>query len=139
MSDISEEIRKAFHTKVNVANVTNLVTGIHYQVAPEGSIYPYIIYNRMSLVAKYTFGKLAFEESIYLVKSLSDKKSSTTVSPIELNNQILSAVEIALGETLNLATKECLYIRRMSEIEMIEILSDRTVYHNGAMFKVFAQ
>lgn len=140
MSELSEKIRKSLFEKLNVNAVTSLATGgVHYEDAPEGANYPIVLFQRYAPeLAQYSLGgNLAFESDVWLVKALTDNKTSGNKSPHALAEEILAAILLAINETLNPDGADCLLARRVGDFPpMKEKLSDRNIYHHGFFLKV---
>lgn len=142
MSDISEKVRPGLYTKLNVSNVTNLATGgIHYKIAPQGQLRPYVIFNRQAAgPVGYNFGfTRTHEDDIWLIKAVTDEDSSSTASPETLGQQILTAAEIALGDSLTLSGAVTWAMVRLQDIpDYKEKISDRMVLNQGFLLRVVA-
>lgn len=142
MSAISEKVRTALYTKMNVSGVTTLAkNGIHYQIAPAGTECPYIIFNRQaSKDAIYTFGfTLSHEDDLWLIKAVTDKDSSTIASPQSLGQQILTAAESVIGQSLTLTGSVTWMVLRSIDIpNYVEKLTDRHLHHQGFLLRVVA-
>lgn len=152
MSAISEKVREALYAKMNVSSVTTLATGgIHYQLAPEHATttgtetaaaetdYPFIVFRRYPAQVHYALGNnLVGERDEWLIKALVDEDSSATLEPPALAEDILTAVETAIGTTLTLTGNTARRVRRVREMpDYVEQLSDRQVWHHGFFLEVF--
>lgn len=143
MSALSAKVRTALYAKLNVANVTTLaVGGVHNQVAPPGTAKPYLIFQRQAANPTVrSFGQTLIAESdLWLIKAVSDEDSSTTKEPQQLNEDILAAAETALGTSLTLGGgSETWLVERESDIpEFVEQASDRLIYHNGFLVRIWS-
>ena len=143
MSALSEKVRTALYTKLNVSGVTNLATGgIHHQIAPAGTPKPYIVFQRQaSAPTVRAFAQtLIAENDLWLVRAVSDEDCSTTKEPQELNEDILEAAETAIGTSLTLTGgSEVWLVERDSDIpEYVEQAADRLIYHNGFLLRVWS-
>lgn len=143
MSSLSEKVRVALYSKINVNNVTTLATGgIHHLIAPNGTNKPYVIFNRQAAadVTRAFAYSLVAENDLWLIKAVCDEDCSTTKEPQELNDDILEAVETAIGNSLTLAGgSEVWSVERVSDIpEYIEIKGDRLIFHNGFLLRVWS-
>lgn len=140
MSAISEKVRTALYAAMNVSNVTTLATGgIHFMVAKDQTALPYIVFSRVPASVDYAFANnLIGERDLWLIKALTDKESSTTLSPQSLAEDILTAAETAIGTTLTLSGNTVQRCRRVSEIpNFIETVGDRPIYHHGFYLDVY--
>jgi hypothetical protein len=139
MSAISEEVRTALYTALNVSGVTTLATGgIHYKVAPQGTTGAIVVFDRLSSLAEYTFGvTLNMENDLWIVKAYADEDSDVTKSPPSLCQDILTAVEAALPATLTLASKTNRACVREGDISLPpETVNDREVFAEGFLLRV---
>jgi hypothetical protein len=143
MSALSEKVRVALYAKMNVVGVTSLATGgIHHLVAPENAVKPYIVFNRQAAadVTRAFQNNLIAENDVWLIKAISDEDSSTTKEPQQLNQDILTAVETAIGNSLTLTGgSETWNVERVSDIpESIETRNDRAIYYNGFLLEIWS-
>lgn len=143
MSSLSEKVRFALFAKMNVSGVTSLATGgVHHLVAPDTVTTPYVVFNRQAadpVVRAFQYHPIA-ESDLWLIKAVSDEDSSTTKEPQQLNEEILNAIETAIGNSLTLdGGSEVWSIEREQDIpEFIETKSDRAIYHNGFLLRVWS-
>jgi hypothetical protein len=143
MSQLSEKVRVALFTKMNVSSVTNLATGgVHHILAPEIVNMPYVVFNRQAAdpVVRAFKQTLIAESDLWLIKAISDENSSTTKEPQQLNEDILNAVETAIGNSLTLAGgSEVWSVERVQDIpEFMEVRGDRAIYYNGFLLRVWS-
>lgn len=143
MSALSEKVRVALFSKLNVAGVTNLATGgVHHMLAPEGTAFPFVVFNRQaSAPVTYAFkNNLIAEDDQWLIKAVADEDCSTTKEPQQLAFEILNAAETALGSSLTLAGgSETWSVERVSDIpEYYESVNDRAIFHAGFILRVVA-
>ena len=143
MSVLSEKVRVALFGKMNVSGVTSLATGgVHHLIAPENVNKPYVVFNRQasSDVVRAFQNNLIAESDVWTVMAIADEDCSTTKEPQQLNQDILSAVETAIGNSLSLSGgSETWNVERTADIpEFIEMVNDRPVYHNGFLLRVWS-
>ena len=143
MSAISEKVRIALFAKLNVSGVTTLATGgIHNEVAPESANLPFVIFHRIApgTVLYSLAGTNHGEDDLWMIKSLADEDSSTTLEPQALNASILAACETAIGYELTLTGATTRGVRRTADIpSYTENLSDRHIYHAGFYLRIFTE
>jgi len=142
MSAISEKVRVALFAKLNVSDVTGLVTGIFHKQAPEGTARPYVIFQRQAPgPAIYALGNnLAAERDLWMIKALTDEDSSQTLEPEALGEAILAACETAIGDSMTLTGNTVRMVRRTQDIpSYTEKLSDRSIYHQGFFLDIFTE
>lgn len=143
MSALSEKVRVALYSAMNVSNVTSLATGgIHHLLAPETATMPYVIFNRQAAdpVVRAFKDALIAESDVWLIKAISDENSSTTKEPQQLNEEILNAVETAIGNSLTLSGgSEVWSVEREQDIpEYMEVRVDRAIYYNGFLLRIWS-
>lgn len=147
MSAISEQVRIGLFTKLNVSGVTTVATGgVHHKLAPEGTARPYVIFQRQAPGAvTYSFGttaapNLALEDDLWLIKSVTDEDSSASLEPEALAEQILTACEAAIGNSLTLSSNTAVAVYRQADIaSYAEKLSDRMIHHHGFLLRVVSR
>lgn len=138
MSAISEKVRTALYAKLNVSGVTTLATGgVHFMIAT-GSM-PFVVFSRVPGTVDYAFADtLIGERDLWLIKAVCDKGSSTTLSPPQLAEDILTACETAIGTSLTLSGNTTQRVKRLSEIpNYIELSGDRQIFHHGFYLDIY--
>jgi hypothetical protein len=143
MSVLSEKVRTALYSAMNVSAVTTLATGgIHHLVAPEGTAMPFVVFGRQApSPVTYTFKQTRLaEQDLWLIRATSDENASATKEPQQLNEDILGAVETAVGQQLTLAGgSQTWSVKRFADIpEYMETANDRIIYHNGFLLEIWA-
>jgi hypothetical protein len=140
MSAISEKVRVALYSKLNVSGVTTLATGgIFESVATDPAELPYLIFRRQgSEPVVYSMGATQqLESDLWLIKAVADEDSDTTKGPQKLCEDILTAATTALGTTLTLSGNTVVWFYRFADIPPYEeILNDRHIFHRGFLLKV---
>lgn len=141
MSALSEKVRVALYTKLNVSGVTSLATGgVYHLLAPETAAKPYLTFNRQGAapVTRAFESNLIAEEDLWVIKAVADEDSSTTKEPQQLAEEILQAAETAIGTSLSLAGGSVTWgVERFADVpEYTETVNDRLVYHHGFILRV---
>lgn len=151
MSAISEKVRVALYSKLNVSGVWSLtgtvstgVAKVFESKAPEDAALPYVIFQRQAPgEVVYSFGTAALtptqqlETDLWLIKAVTDEDSDTTKEPQKLGEDILAACLTAIGNTLSLSGNTVVWLSRFADMPPFqEQLSDRTIYHRGFLLKV---
>jgi hypothetical protein len=140
VSAISEKVRTALFAKMNVTAVTSLATGgVHFVQAKEGTAIPYVVFTRLPVDVHYALANnLVGERDVWLIKALADKDSHSLKSAPSLAEDILTAIETAIGTTLTLTGNTVRRVRRVREIpNYTEKVTDRIIYHHGFHLEVF--
>lgn len=143
MSSISEKVRVALYSKLNVSGVlssgTGLATAVYNAKAPENASLPYVIfqYQAPGTVIR-TFGQtLALEDGLWLVKGVADEDSSTSKEPQQVAAEIANSCETAIGTSMTLSGNTVVLIERVQDIPpYVEVLNDRFIYHSGFLLRV---
>ena len=141
MSAISEEVRTALYSAMNVSAVTDLATGgVHHKVIPQDGDYPAVTFTKLNSNVDYSFGPtLTMEDQLWMVKATADEDSDTSKEPQALCEEILAAIETAVGYDLTLATYNTRRIWRDGDIpELTETINDREVHTHGFLYRVSA-
>lgn len=141
MSVISEKVRVALYTKLNVSGVTSLATGgVHYQHAPANASTPYVVFNRVAPgpVSFTVFGPLQIlENDLWQIKAIVREADSITLEPVQLAQDILEACEAAIADTLTITGNTVEFVKRVSDIPGFrELVNDSWVYHEGYNLRV---
>ena len=135
----TNDLNAALFNRWNVSAVTDLATnGVHYGRAPQGTSYPYSIFQMIPpSKADYTFGETepCEEEFIYMAKGLAvdtEEKSGP-----ELARDIAAAMDAQVNNVaFTIANQTLLSIYRKSDIEYIEPAKGFDVYHYGGIYVV---
>lgn len=138
MSVLSEKVRTALYTALNVAAVVGAgkASAVYSQRPDEGAVFPYVIFSRLAQGRiPYTFGYNAvLEDDIWLVKAVSDE---TVSYPMDKNETILALCMTAIGNSLTLSGGTTLAVYVLNDIPpYTEDTLDGTVYHNGFQLRV---
>ncbi len=121
--------------------LTALLTGgtanpsIYQELAPEGSVPPYVVYNAQSpSTPVYVAPKVAYENTIYNVRGI-------TAGPTKaVGGTIAAQIDAALNDkalTINGFTH--LLCRRLQDVDYPEIVAGVRYSHMGGLYRVWAQ
>lgn len=143
MPSIKQQVLVAVGAALDVSAVTLLATGgVWNGQANETANYPFLVFNWQGfneVQHTFKFGQ-SFEGGLLLVKSYSDENSDANKAPTDLNDEILEACETILHAGISLSGNELTYFRKFSDVpDTHELLSDRTVFGTGRLYKVEAQ
>lgn len=136
MSAISEKVRVALFTKLNVSAVvgSGKATAVYYANAPKSALFPYVIFDRVAPgpVKRPVLGGLILEDDLWQIKVVVDEDSSTTKEPQEIAQDILELCETTINETLTVSGNTVEYCKRASDIPGYrEVANTRHIYHEG--------
>jgi hypothetical protein len=141
MSALTEQIRTALYSKLNVSSVTTPATGgVWYGKAKLSSAYPFVVFEKVSNFPHYTFQNTVIaEDSLWAIKVFIDRDASTTKSPTGLGEEILAAAKTAIGNALNISGADDWAVYWTQELpEIKQPISDRNVWMMGFLLRVVA-
>lgn len=117
-------LREAISDALNTEALTALVGNrIFHQTAPQGTQYPFVVFQQQSGAPRWTFGGDPVERKLWIVKGI-----HTQSPPLEA---IVDAIDDALDGALGLDS------RRESDINYAEP-ADGTLYrHLGAIYRIW--
>src|SRR3990167_843787 len=109
-------------------------TAIYRQKAPENTDPPFVIYGKQSGVPNYTLGGVAFEDQLYMVKTVTLSNSGGVAGTVA------DAIDDTLQDaSLTIAGHTHMYLRRDSDIDYSETGPGGQVYqHRGALYRIKA-
>ncbi len=143
MSAISEKVRIALFSKLNVSGVINLATGgVFESLAPESASLPYVIFQRQGPgPVVYSMGASSptqqLEDDLWLIKAVTDEDSDTAKSPQKLGEDILAACITALGTSMTLSGNTVTGYYKLQDIPPYQDpLNDRTIFHRGFLWRI---
>jgi hypothetical protein len=140
MSVISEKVRTALYTAMNVTAVTDLATGgIYYKAADKGASLPFVIFDRVPMNVDWSMNNsLAGERDRWFIKALADADSDPTKEPSDLCEDILAAIETAIGHSLTVSGQTVSRVQRVADIPpIIEQATDRHIWQHGFQLETF--
>jgi hypothetical protein len=141
MSAISEKVRQALFTKMNVGSVvgSGKASGVHWKQAPESASYPFIVFDRAPLNVEWSMGNTQQgERDRWFVKCLADEDSSATKEPSELCEDILELAETAIGNSLVITGQTVSRVQRVADIPpILTQLNDRPIFQHGFQLETF--
>lgn len=140
MASIREQVRTALFGKLNVSGVTtNATGGIYNQIAPETASTPFVVFSLQAPgeVQRALGGGLQLQDDLWMVKAITSEADSSSYSPQELADLILTAAETAIGTTLTLSSNTVRWCARFADIPpLVENVNDRLVWQHGFLLRV---
>ncbi|NVM21308.1 MAG: DUF3168 domain-containing protein [Desulfobacterales bacterium] len=124
------------YTKLNVAAITNLVTGIYHKKAPQGTAYPYVCYWIVTDISADTFKDWRDELLVQIDIFCQDKnKAGTPVSGSQHVGVIAQAVAGEMDEAILTVTP---YTNVFCQRGMTRLLyeDDNDVWHKVMEYRV---
>lgn len=142
---MSVVIRRAIYGKLaGDTTLTNLLhsppagfsQSIYHQIAPEGALFPFVIFAKQSGTPRYALGAKAFDDELWLVKGVD---RSTDEDPIDSISSRLDA--LLTDGALSISGKTQLYLRRDSDVDYSEVPSGsgERVIHSGSLYRLVYQ
>jgi hypothetical protein len=141
---LSTPVRRAVYGKMSGdSTLTNLLgtpaagysKAIYHQEAPAGAAYPYVIFNKQAGDPTDTFGTpSAFENNVWLVKGIDKNTTADTAEAIAAR-----LIALLNDATLTISGATHLFLRRLSDVEYLEIADGVRYQHAGALFRLVYQ
>lgn len=116
------------------ALLANGTASVFEHNAPEGEDPPYVVFNAQSpSVPAYTFGGVAFENTIYQVKGITESHSAAAAGTIA------DKIDDALtDQALTITGYTHLYCRREQDVDYTELAAGKRFVHRGGLYRVIA-
>lgn len=106
-------------------------TGVYRQIAPQGSVEPYVVFQQQAGTDSYTFTARDARSLVYLVKAVDRGPSGSRAA------QLAERVESLLGDApLTVTGWQNLRLRRESDVEYVEVDNGVIYQHYGALYRV---
>ena len=128
-----------FNKLTGATALTGLLTGgtaspsIYQDLAPEGAVPPYVVFNAQSpSVPQYTYTGVAFENTIYQVKGVTQGPSKSAGGTIA--HQIDAALD---DQAVSVSGYTLLKCRRLQDVDYTEVVSGVRFSHIGGLFRVW--
>lgn len=110
-----------------------LATGVHAYFAPEGSPFPYIVFQQQSARDVSAIGAIrVMSNAVYVVKVISDKPFSA-IDPIV--DEVDKALQATFGPALAGSIYSCV---RSAPFSMVENLDGKRINHRGGIYRISA-
>lgn len=135
----TKEVRKAIYAKLNVSGVTSqLAAGsasLFHSVAPAGSAFPMVVYNKQAGTSTHALGALAYDSHLWLVKGV--VKGSPGPVSASVAEDLAAAIATALDfQTLTVTGGTNLYMARESDVDYTETDGDTQYRHSGGVYRI---
>jgi hypothetical protein len=136
MSVLSEKVRFALFEKMQNASDA---TGVYWKVAPEGSEYPFAVFDRVpGALPRSLNNNSQGERDRWFIKALADEDASETLDPSTLCETILSQLESAIGNSLIIEDGSVSQCVRVGDIpSLLTDQSDRQITQHGFQLETF--
>ena len=117
------------------AAVMAVADDVYPKLPPEGAEYPLITVMAQSApAAERTFGRVAFEDAVYLVKAIDQDSSPKTAH--DLNALIRTSLDRA---TITISGYTSLGISWERDIDYTEEFNGQTYQHEGGLYRLMAE
>jgi hypothetical protein len=114
--------------------LTSGTAGIHHSVAPQGSSFPCVTFQKVpGTQPAYTLGARAWENELYNIKAVTEGHSALTAG------SIAERIDTVLTDNpVSVSGGTCLYLRLESYIEYPEVTDGKTYQHIGGSYRVWS-
>ena len=133
MANARLNMDKALYDTLNTQTVNEAAPGgVFNTLAPQGTLFPYIIFQLVSKIDDHTFNG-RFAEAVYMVKAVADSPWPYAASTID------TAIDTALEDTsLTVTGYTHLLCRRTSDFDNVEDLNGKIIHHVGGYYRIIA-
>jgi hypothetical protein len=108
---------------------------IYYQVAPQGSRFAYVIFNKQAGTPSYTLGNRAYDDDVWLIKAVG--QDADVVASADPVDDIASRLDVLLTDgVISISGRTELYLRRMSDLDYAEVVDGVAYRHSGSLFRL---
>lgn len=110
-----------------------LVTGVHAYLAPEGSQFPYIVFQQQAARDVSAIGAIRVQSTmLYTVKVVSNQ-------PLSVIDPIVNEIDRLLQATYGSATSGSIYFCvRTAPLTYVENLDGKRINHRGGIYRIAA-
>lgn len=106
-------------------------TGVYRQIAPQGSVEPYVVFQQQAGTDSYNFSARDARTLLYLVKAVDASTSGLRAAQMaERIDTLLTDKPLTLTGWTNIR------LRRESDVEYIETDAGKTYQHYGALYRI---
>lgn len=118
--------------------LTTLLTlgtaGVFQDLAPEGAVPPYVVFNAQSpSTPQHTFGAVAFENTVYQVQGVTQGPSKAA------GGTIADKIDLALhDQAVTVTGYTLLKCRRLQDVDYTEVVSGVRYSHRGGLYRLWA-
>lgn len=111
---------------------------VYHRRAPEGAALPYVVFNKMSGVQKYTLGERIYVDFVYQIKGLCESPADSPSGKVaSLIDERIDAL-IGTDGTLTISGHTHLYCRAIGDIDYPEPKADRVISHVGKQYRIWS-
>lgn len=130
------DTRKALYAKLIAdATLTSIISGVHYGVANEVALFPFVIFHKITGNPRWTFNRQDGDTERFLIKGLAI--DTATQSGQEIAESINERIKTFLTDaSLSLTQNTLAYLRHERDVEFLEERTDGTVFIVGAIWRI---
>lgn len=130
------DTRKGIYAKLTGdATLTSIITGVHYGVAKENVLFPYVIFHKQTGNPRWTFNRQDGDTERFFIKGLA--LDTATQSGQEIAESINERIKVVLTDTsLTLTQNTLVYLRHERDVEYQEQRADGTVFIVGSIWRM---
>lgn len=104
---------------------------IYYEIAPQGSSFPYVIFSKQSGTPRYAISARAFDDDVWLIKAVDRSEGADAA------DGIASRLDALLTDgTISISGRTQLYLRRESDVDYSEVIDGVAYRHSGSYFRL---
>lgn len=144
---MSTATRRAIYGKLaGDTTLTNLLgtaapgytQSIYYQISPQGSRFPFVIFNKQAGTPSYTLGNRAYDDDVWLIKAVG--QDADVVASADPVDDIASRLDALLTDgVISISGRTELYLRRQSDLDYAEVVDGVAYRHAGSLYRLVYQ
>ncbi len=105
-------------------------TAIYPGKAPQGTHYPYVVYQQLVGTKTFAMSAKAWDEPIYSVKAVDDNGTRA--------GSVAARIETVLTDVaLNVSGRTTMFCRPETDVEYPEVDQGKTIWHRGQTYRLF--
>jgi hypothetical protein len=129
MNDIDAAVYSALSSD---STLTTLLggTAIYPGKAPQGTDFPYVVYQKLAGTKTFTMAAKAWDEPVYAVKAVDDNGTRA--------GSVAARIETVLTDAaLSVSGRTTMYCRPETDVDYPEINQGKTTWHRGHTYRLF--
>jgi hypothetical protein len=104
-------------------------------VAPQGSRFAYVIFNKQAGTPSYTLGNRAYDDDVWLIKAVG--QDADVVASADPVDDIAARLDALLTDgVISISGRTELYLRRMSDLDYAEVVDGVAYRHAGSLYRL---
>lgn len=111
---------------------------VYHRKAPEGAAMPYVIFNKMSGLDRYTLGTRVYTDYVYAIKGVCESPTDSPSGKVaSLISERIDAI-LGIDGTLTISGHTQIYCRAIGDIDYPEPKADRVYSHVGKQYRIWS-